>query len=58
MKVAFNSRLLTERGSEGAMLDYARMNRSILQNDSIICMPDRVEFARIRCFENGGRSFQ
>jgi len=46
MKVAFNSRLLTERGSEGAMLDYARMNRSILQNDSIICMPDRVEFAR------------
>jgi len=45
MKVAFHSRLLTERGSEGAMLDYARMNRSILQNDSIICLPDRLEFA-------------
>ena len=45
MKVAFHSRLLTERGSEGAMLDYARINRSILQNDSIICLPDRVEFA-------------
>jgi hypothetical protein len=45
MKVAFHSRLLTERGSEGAMLDYARLNRSVLGNDSIICLPDRLEFA-------------
>ena len=44
MKVAFHSRLLTERGSEGAMLDYARLNRVILRNESIICMPDRPEF--------------
>ena len=45
MKVAFHSRLLTERGSEGAMLDYARMNRSVLGNESILCLPDRQEFA-------------
>jgi len=45
MKVAFHSRLLTERGSEGAMLDYARLNRSVLGNDSIICLPNRLEFA-------------
>jgi len=44
MKVAFHSRILTERGSEGAMLDYARLNRVILRNESIICMPDRPEF--------------
>ena len=44
MKVAFHSRLLTERGSEGAMLDYARLNRSILGNDSVICLPDRPGF--------------
>ena len=44
MKVAFHSRLLTERGSEGAMLDYARLNRVILRNESIICMPVRPEF--------------
>ena len=45
MKVAFHSRLLTERGSEGAMLDYARLNRVILRNESIICLPDRPGFA-------------
>jgi len=44
MKVAFHSRLLTERGSEGAMLDYARLNRVILRNESIICIPDRPGF--------------
>jgi len=27
------------------MLDYARMNRSILGNDSVICLPDQPEFA-------------
>jgi len=45
MKVAFHSRMLTERGSEGAMLDYARLNRSVLGNESILCLPDRPEFA-------------
>ena len=45
MKVAFHSRILTERGSEGAMLDYARLNRSVLGNESILCLPDRQEFA-------------
>ena len=45
MKVAFHSRLLTERGSEGAMLDYARLNRSILGNDSVLCLPDQLKFA-------------
>jgi hypothetical protein len=44
MKVAFHSRLLTERGSEGAMLDYARLNRSVLKNESLICLPDNPEF--------------
>jgi hypothetical protein len=41
MRVAFHSRLLTERGSEGAMLDYARLNRLILQNESVICLPNQ-----------------
>jgi len=45
MKVAFHSRLLTERGSEGAMLDYARLNRSVLGNESVLCLPDQPEFA-------------
>ena len=44
MKVAFHSRLLTERGSEGAMLDYARLNRTILGNESLICLPDNPAF--------------
>ena len=44
MKVAFHSRLLTERGSEGAMLDYARLNRSILGNESLVCLPDNPSF--------------
>jgi glycosyltransferase involved in cell wall biosynthesis len=46
MKVAFHSRLVTERGSEAAMLDYARLNRSVLKNESILCFPDRPEFAK------------
>jgi len=45
MKVAFHSRLLTERGSEGAMLDYARLNRSVLGNESVLCLPDQPEFS-------------
>jgi len=45
MKVAFHTRMLTERGSEGAMLDYARLNRSVLGNESVLCLPDRTEFA-------------
>ena len=40
VKVAFHSRWVTERGSEGAMLDYARLNRSVLSNESVICLPD------------------
>ena len=27
------------------MLDYARLNRSVLGNESILCLPDRQEFA-------------
>ena len=45
MKVAFHSQLLTERGSEGAMLDYARLNRSILGNESVLCLPDHPGFS-------------
>jgi len=45
MKVAFHSRILTERGSEGAMLDYARLNCSVLGNESVLCLPDRPEFS-------------
>lgn len=45
MKVAFHTRILTERGSEGAMLDYARLNCSLLRNKSVLCLPDRPEFA-------------
>ena len=45
MKVAFHSRLVTERGSEAALLDYARLNRSVLGNESILCFPDRPELA-------------
>jgi len=40
VKVAFHSRWVTERGSEGAMLDYARLNRSVLSNESVLCFPD------------------
>jgi hypothetical protein len=43
MKVAFHSQLVTERGSEGAMLDYARFNRSILGNESILCLPGHLQ---------------
>lgn len=45
MKIAFHSRLLTERGSEGAMLDYARLSTTILHHESVICLPDNPEFA-------------
>lgn len=45
MKVAFHSRLITERGSEAAMLDYARLNRFVLGNESILCFPDCPEVA-------------
>jgi hypothetical protein len=45
MIVAFHSRFLTERGSEGAMLEYARLNRSVLCNQSILCLPDNPSFA-------------
>ena len=45
MKIAFHSHWITERGSEAAMLDYARLNRAILKNDSILCFPDRPGFA-------------
>lgn len=45
MRVAFHSRLITERGSEAALLDYARLNRTILRNESILCFPDRPGFA-------------
>jgi len=45
VKIAFHSHWITERGSEAAMLDYARLNRAILKNDSILCFPDRPGFA-------------
>lgn len=45
MKVAFHSFLITERGSEAALLDYARLNRTILKNESILCFPDRSGYA-------------
>jgi len=45
VKVAFHSHLVTERGSEGAMLDYARLNRVILGQESMLCLPDKAEFS-------------
>jgi hypothetical protein len=45
MKVAFHSFRVTERGSEAALLDYARLNRSVLGNESILCFPDRPGLA-------------
>lgn len=44
MTVAFHSLQVTERGSEGAMLDYARLNRSVLGNESVLCLPDKTAF--------------
>ena len=44
MKIAFHSFLITERGSEAAMLDYARLNQTILKNESVLCFPDRPGF--------------
>lgn len=44
VKVAFHSCWVTERGSEGAMLDYARLNRSVLSNESVICLPDNSNY--------------
>ena len=58
MKVAFHSRLLTERGSEGAMLDYARLNRSVLGNESILCLPDWPEYARNPLLQKWREEFQ
>ena len=57
MKVAFHSRLLTERGSEGAMLDYARLNRSVLGNESILCLPDNPEFVGHPIFKKWREEF-
>ena len=37
MTVAFHSHTLTFRGSENALWDYARMNETILGNQSILC---------------------
>jgi len=58
MKVAFHTRLLTERGSEGAMLDYARLNRSILGSESILCLPDNPDFARNPLLEKWNEEFE
>ena len=57
MKVAFHSRLLTERGSEGAMLDYARLNRSVLGNESILCLPDKPNYAGSPILEKWRKEF-
>lgn len=57
MKIAFHSRLLTERGSEGAMLDYARLNHSVLGNESVICLPDDPRFAGNPLLERWQREF-
>jgi len=37
MTVAFHSHTLTFRGSENALWDYARMNETVLGNQSILC---------------------
>lgn len=58
MKIAFHSRLLTERGSEGAMLDYARLNVSVLGNESLICLPDDPGFTGNPLLERWRREFQ
>jgi len=57
MKVAFHSRLVTERGSEGAMLDYARLNRSVLGNESVLCLPDNPDFAGNSILEKWKKEF-
>jgi hypothetical protein len=58
MKVAFHSRIVTERGSEGAMLDYARLNCSVLGNESVLCLPDRPEFAENPLLQKWRKEFQ
>jgi len=58
MKVAFHSRILTERGSEGAMLDYARLNCSVLGNESVLCLPDRPEFAENPLLKTWRKEFE
>lgn len=57
MKVAFHSFLITERGSEAALLDYARLNRTILKNESILCFPDRPGYAENPIFKKWQAEF-
>ena len=57
VKVAFHSRWVTERGSEGAMLDYARLNRSVLSNESVICLPDNSNSEQNSILESWKQEF-
>ena len=57
VKVAFHSRWVTERGSEGAMLDYARLNRSVLSNESVICLPDNSNSEKNSILESWKQEF-
>ena len=43
MKVAFHSGYLGFRGTEVALVDYARGNREILGGESLILLPWRTE---------------
>lgn len=58
MKVAFHSNWITERGSEAAMLDYARLNKTILKNESVLCFPDRSGFAENPILKKWREEFQ
>jgi len=58
MKVAFHSRLLTERGSEGAMLDYARLNQSVLGQESVLCLPESPGIRQNPILEKWGKEFR
>ncbi|NDB96893.1 MAG: hypothetical protein EBZ78_12165 [Verrucomicrobia bacterium] len=57
MKIAFHSRQVTERGSEGAMLDYARLNRSVLGKESVICLPGNLNSSENLILESWKQEF-
>ena len=43
MRIVFYSNQLCERGTETALIDYAKGNRDILHNESILAFPkDRI----------------
>ncbi len=55
LTVAFDSRHLTERGTDVALYDYADLNEQVLGNRSLICCPAT---ARIDCLDRFRERFE